>query len=751
MNYKFIGKNIKKFDTTKAVTGELKYTGDFYNSDMLYGKLLLSEKPHATFEFDFEEALKVDGIFKILTAEDLPDVPYNSMEWFSGINATKNERLLNSEAKCVGDRIALVLGDNKECVEEALKRIVVNYTELPTVLGLKQARENKICVHGDSNIAYEKEIARGDYNSIKDEAYMIVEDTGTTPRTHHLAIEPHIAEGYMQGNILTVSSPSQVVYAIQMQLSRILSLPVSNIRVIKSTMGGSFGGKQMPLLELIAGAVAYKFNRHVQIYMDREQAIIGTFTRNSTEINVKTAVDKSGKILGRFVDLSVDGGAYDTNNTSITNAFAKKIFRLYDIPNQNFHGTAYYTNAIPGGACRAYGGPQAHAITEINITNTAEKLGMDPCEFRIKNLLAPHSEDGVGGPNIGNAGIKQCIEVGMKKFNWYEKYKNIHLKNTERYAYGVGMACATHGNGYVGAFPDFTNVELVLNFDGSVLAKIAIHEQGCGTITSLTQMLAEALDIEIEKIHMPEADTFFTPYDSAGTQASRVTFVNGGALKKAGEALRLKLIETVSKIENIEIDRIYSDLGKIKVKDSDIEYTYAELAILREKMYADQTSVYVHHAPDKNPAAFAAAFVEVKVDKYTGIVEIEDLLAVHDIGKAVNPELVAGQIHGGCQFILGMALNEEVVIDKNGYVPSKTLSKYHILNSQDMPKVRIELIETEDEFSPYGIKSVGEVSAVAPGPATINAINNALETNITNYPANPERIIKALELKAKGV
>ena len=143
----------------------------------------------------------------------------------------------------------------------------------------------------------------------------------------------------------------------------------------------------MPLLELIAGAVAYKFNRHVQIYMDREQVIIGTFTRNSTEINVKTAVDKSGKILGRFVDLSVDGGAYDTNNTSITNAFAKKIFRLYDIPNQNFHGTAYYTNAIPGGACRAYGGPQAHAITEINITNTAEKLGMDPCEFRIKIYL----------------------------------------------------------------------------------------------------------------------------------------------------------------------------------------------------------------------------------------------------------------------------------------------------------------------------------------------------------------------------
>lgn len=750
-NYKYVGKNIKKFDTLKAVTGELKYTGDKFNSDMYYGKLLLSEKPHAKVSLDFEEALKVEGIFKILTADDLSQIPYNSMEWFAGINGTKNELLLTNEPKYVGDRIALVIGKSKAAIEDAIKRIVVNYEELEVVIGIEEAKAQKTFVQGNSNIAYSRDIERGNFDSIIDEAYEIIEDIGSTPRTHHLTIEPHIAEAKMDEDVLVVSSPSQIVFAIQMHLSRILELDISKIRVKKATMGGSFGAKQMPLLELIAGAVAYKYNIHIQIYMDREQAIIGTFTRNKMQMKIRTAVTKDGKILGRDVDLSVDGGAYDSNNVSITNAFAKKLFRLYDIPNQRFHGVAYYTNTMLGGACRAYGGPQAHAISEINITNAAYKLKMDPCEFRLKNILAPYSADGVGGPNIGKAGIKECIEEGMAEFNWTEKFNNIHKKDTDRYAYGVGMACATHGNGYLGAFPDFTNCDVILNYDGSVLVKMAIHEQGCGTITTLSQILAEALDIDIKKINMPEADTFISPYDSAGTQASRVTFVNGGALIKAGEQLRQKILETVSEVEKIDINELYTDCGIVKVKNQDIQFSYGQVAVMREKFLKDQTSVHVYHVQDHNPASFASAFCEVKVDKYTGLVEIEDFLAVHDIGKAINPELVKGQIHGGCQFIIGMALSEEIQIDQKGYVANKSMSKYHVLNSQDMPKVRVKLIETEDEKAPYGLKSVGELSAVAPGPATINAINHALGTNITNYPASPERIINALENKAKGV
>ncbi|EFI42417.1 xanthine dehydrogenase family protein molybdopterin-binding subunit [Peptoniphilus sp. oral taxon 386] len=744
--YKYIGKSLIREDSLSRVTGKAKFIGDIKKYDMLYAKLVLSEKPHANISFDCSEAMKVEGIHSILTHSDLPQKMYNSMEWFSGVSGYKDECVLNERARYVGDRIAIVIGETRIAVEEAIMKLKINYEELPAVIGIDEAKKDEIVIKRDSNLAYEKHLACGDFEKVCKEADYIIEDRGSTPRTHHLAIENHVALGEIDefGN-LVVSSPSQIVFAIQMHLSNVLGIPYNKVRVIKSLMGGSFGGKQQPLLEIIVGAVAWKLKRPVLLYMDREQSIKGTFTRNYMRVSVKTAINKDGTILGRKISTEVDGGAYDTNNISITNAFAKKLFRLYKIKNQEFEGRAYYTNAIPGGACRAYGGPQAHAVSEINITNAALKIGMDPCEFRLKNLIDPYDDDPVGGPNLGKAAIKECIIKGMEAFDWKEKFNHIREKNTDRYSYGVGVACASHGNGYLGAFPDFTNIEMILSADGSVLIKNAIHEQGCGTVASLVQVAAEELDLDPKMISIPEADTFISPYDAAGTQASRVSFVSGGAIIEAAEKLKEKLFDTLEKVKKLNKNDLYIDDGYVLVRNSDEKYSYGEIASLREKFLFDPTSVYVHHVPKGNPAALAACFAEVKVDKKTGFVEIVKLLAVHDIGKPINPMLVEGQIHGGCQFVLGMAISEEVVIDKDGYVKNASLSKYHTLNAQDMPNVEVILVESDDETAPYGLKSVGELSAVAPAPAVLNAINHALGTNITNYPANPENIIKSIE------
>ncbi|RVU55353.1 xanthine dehydrogenase family protein molybdopterin-binding subunit [Anaerosphaera multitolerans] len=750
-NYKYVGKSIIREDSLERVTGKTKYLADVKRHNMLYGKLVLSEKPHADVEFDFEEALKVEGIERIFTHADVPKNTYNTMEWFTGIEGKRDEYILNDRARYVGDRIALVLGSSKDAVEEAVKKVKVIYHELPVVVGLDMAKEDKVIVKGSTNLGFKREFGTGDYEKAKSEADYIVIDEGSTPRNHHLAIEPHIALGEVDemGNLI-VSSPSQMAFAIQMHLSRVLEIPYSKVRAIKSNMGGSFGGKQQPILETIAGFAAWELKRPVLVYMDREQSIMGTVTRNPTRQRIETAVKKDGTILGRKVEVEVDGGAYDTNNSSVTNALAKKLFRLYKFKNQEFSGRAYYSNAIPGGATRAYGGPQAHAITEINITNVAKAIGMDPCEFRLKNLIDPYDEDPTGGPNLGKAAIKECIIQGMEAFNWKEKYNHIREKNTDRYAYGVGVASVTHSTGYWGTFPDFTNVEMIVFEDSSVLAKIAVHEQGCGTLTTLTQMAAEALDLDVSKIRVTEADTFITPYDSAGTQASRVTSVCGGALKEAGEKVVEKLLETLSKVKGYEVGDLYTDNGKIKVKNSDEEFTYGEIAVMREKNFQEQLSVYVSHESTGNPASLAACFAEVKVDKKTGFVEVTDFLSVNDIGRAVNPMLVEGQVHGGCQFVLGMALCEEIVIDDKGYIKNPTLSKYHSINVHDMPDVKTILIESDDELTPYGVKSIGEISAVAPAPAVLNAINHALGTNITDYPANPERIIASLEELKKG-
>ncbi|WP_326910313.1 xanthine dehydrogenase family protein molybdopterin-binding subunit [Sedimentibacter sp. MB31-C6] len=740
---KYVGKSVIREDSYDKATGKTKFICDMKRHNMLYAKLVLSKKPHAEIEVDKSEAIKVEGIEAIYTYDDVPHVLYNSHEWYAGAKEFQDEYLLCNKARFVGDRIALVVGTSKKAVQKAISKLSIAYIELDSVIGINQAKQNAATVNGNTNLAFAKKINCGNYEEKFKDADFIIRDTGKTPKIHHSAIEPHICLSELdeQGS-LVVWSPCQTAFQIQYHVASVLNIPFNRVRVIKAAMGGSFGGKGHTVLEPICAFAAYKLNRPVMLYMDRKDAILGTRSRNATEISVETAIKADGKILGRKIVVDIDGGAYYTNSSAIAMALGKKLFRLYDIQDQYYEGNTYYTNTIPGGPCRGYGSPQAHAITEINIDNVAKKIGMDPCDFRLKNLVKEGAKDPTGGTEIGNTKIIECVINGMKKFDWKNKRQNIKNKNTHRYAYGVGMACGAHGNGYKGAHPDFTNVDMSIFSDGSVLVKIGIHEQGCGTVTTMQQIASESLDINMDKVRVLEVDTITSPYDSAGTQASRVTFVCGGAVKSAGEKLKKKLIDSFCKLKNCRKENVIATNGIIYEKNSEEKYTYGEIAIELELKYHESLSVFERYESPANPGTYSASFAEVKVDKYTGQVEIIDLLAVHDIGKSINPLLVEGQIQGGAQFSLGMALLEEIKIDEKGYVKSTNFSKYHMINAPQMPEVRVMTIEGNEPFGPYGAKSVGEIAAVAPGPAVLNAINFALDTNITTYPATPEVIIR---------
>ncbi|WP_313163583.1 molybdopterin cofactor-binding domain-containing protein [Sedimentibacter sp.] len=747
---KYVGKSVIKEDSYDKATGKMKFICDMKRYDMLYAKLVLSDKPHAEIEIDKTEALKVEGIEAIYTYDDIPHVLYNSHEWFAGANQYKDEYLLFNRARFVGDRIALVVGKSKRIVEEAISKLSIGYKELESVVGIKQAKESKTIIKNNSNLAFSKSINCGNYEEEFKNADYIIKDSGKTQKIHHSAIEPHIclSEIDEQGS-LVVWSPCQTAFQVQYHTASVLNIPFNKVRVIKAAMGGSFGGKGQTVLEPICAFAAYTLNRPVMLYMDRKDAILGTRSRNSTEISVETAISKEGKILARKIITDVDGGAYYTNASAVAMAIGKKLFRMYDIQNQYFQGNTYYTNTIPGGACRGYGSPQAHAITEINIDNAAKKIGMDPCEFRLKNLVKEGAKDPAGGTDIGNTKIRQCVINGMKAFDWANKRQNIKTNDTERYAYGVGMACATHGNGYMGAYPDFSNVDMSMFADGSVLVKIGIHDQGCGTVTTMQQIASESLDISMDKVRVLETDTLASPYDSAGTQASRVTFVCGGAVKSAGEKLKKMVVSSFCKLKDCSEDDVIAANGFVYKKDSAEKYSYGDVAVELETKYSQSLSVFERYESPANPVTHSAAFAEVRVDKYTGYVEVIDLLAVHDIGRSINPQFVEGQVQGGAHMSLGMALLEEIDVDKNGYVKSTNFSKYHLLNAPQMPEVRVMTIEENEPFGPYGAKSVGELAAVAPAPAVINAINFALDTNITTYPATPEVIMKNINSKHK--
>lgn len=746
---KYIGKSIPRHDVKEKVTGKIQFVSDMRLDGMLYAKLLLSNVAHGNIvKIDTSKAKKLPGVVEIFTYKDVPKNYYNSHKWYKGIEVPKDELLLSDKARYFGDRIAAVVAKDMYTVEKAISLIDVEYEQLPAITSIEEAlKEDSIKIHDRENIIFRKEIKSGDSHKVFENARYVFEDKISTPKQHHAAIEPHVclAAADSFGDI-TIWTPCQVVFQVQLITSEALDMPLHKIRVIKAPMGGSFGGKGLPILEPICGFLAKKTGRPVRLITDRTQAIIGTRSRNATKAVVKTAVDKDGLILARDIDVKVDGGAYYTNGSAVAMAMAKKAFRLYKIKNQRFNVTSVYTNTIVGGACRGYGSPQIHAISEINMNNAARGLNMDPVEIRLRNLVEPYDKDPIGGPDLGNARAIDCVKKGAEKFRWKEKWNR--PKSTGRFVKGVGMACATHGNGYHGAYPDFTTMTLRMTDDDRVILKSAIHDLGCGTVTSIKQIVAEALDIHPDKVIAPEGDTFMSPYDSAGTQASRVTYVCGGCAKKISEIAREKFISNSSNILNCSKTNVIMENGYVWNKEKENEkVSYGQMIVKMQNILEDDINVTYTYKSPANPGVYAANFAEVEVDTLTGLVKVIDLLAAHDIGKAINKSFVEGQIQGGVQMSIGYALSEEILIDDKGKVKSLNFSKYHVINAPDMPNVRIELIEKEDEYGPYGAKSIGEICAVAAAPAIINAINNALNINITSLPATPEKILEAISEK----
>lgn len=749
---RYVGKYVPMHDVRDKVTGRVKYAGDMVLPGMLYAKLVLSDIAHGYIKsIDTSEAEAMPGVRAVFTYRNSPDNLYNSHKWIGGLEVIKDERLFTDKVRYFGDRIAAVVAVDKHTAEKAARLIKVEYEVLPVIISPEDALKNDtVKIHESGNVVFTKELSCGEAEKEMENAYLVVSDRIETPKVHHAAMETHacIAETDSSGNI-TVWTPCQVIFQVQLIISEALGIPESKIRVIKTTLGGSFGGKSQPTIEPVCAFLSQQLKKPVKLVMDRTEAIIGTRTRTKTIGTVKTAVDKEGNIIARDIDMLVDAGAYLTNGTAIAIAMGKKAFKLYRIKNQRYSTTSVYTNTPIGGAARGYGSPQIHAVTEINMENVARELGMDPVELRLRNLVHPYDKDPIGGPDLGNARIIDCVTRGAEAFNWKERYSR--HKEAGRFVRGVGMACCAHGNGYFGAYPDFITMSLRISGDGYALLKGAVHDLGCGTNTIMMQIIAETLDMDIEKVRLAETDTLVCPFDSAGTQASRVTFVCGGAAMKAAKLLKEKIARYSAGIFECSIEDVIMKNGFIWDRNNEtVKMSYGEAATIIQNRYCDEAGETVTYQSPGNPTSYCANFAEVEVDTVTGMVKVLDFLAVHDIGKAINPEFVAGQIQGSIQMGMGMALSEEITFDKNGKVQNDRFGRYMVVNAPDMPDVKVLLIEEGEEFGPYGAKSVGEIATVAAAPAIINAINNALDIRLDSLPATPERIMEKIREKRKN-
>jgi len=743
---KYVGKNIPLHDIRQKVTGSMKYLGDMDLGNMLHIKLVLSSVANGkVIKIDTSLAEKVPGVVKIYSYANTSSTKYSGSAWFKGENTPETETMFSQRVRFVGDRVAAVVAETPEAAKKAAELVKVEYEEYEPVLNVEDyLKDCKGKLHEDEPDYYVKEISCGNIEDAMEKAYKVFYDEVETQKIHHAAIENHICVAVpnpLEG--ITVYSPCQIVYGVQSTVAQILNMPLNRVRVVKVPVGGSFGGKQETVLEPICAYIAMDLNRPVKLEFERRESMLSTRTRNATKGYVKTAVDKIGHIIARDIKVILDAGAYTSGGCKVSIAAGKKSFRLYRIPNQRYKGIVVNTNTPIGGACRGYGSPQIHAITEISMDNVAKSMGIDPVDFRLMHLVQPYDDDPTGAPNLGNSRIIDCVKKGASEFKWYERKKTTDKGG--RYRKGIGMACATHGNGYYGAYHDFTRMNLRMLNDGSLILEAGLHELGCGTIVSIAQIVAEILDVDVSKIHVTEGDTKFSPYD-LGSQASRVTYVCGACAKETALKLKELMLENAAKIYRVPKELIEMKGGYIRVKgDKESQRTYGEMAFEIQKL--NKTELYVSHEYESkaNPGSYAAHFAEVIVDTYIGLVTVNDYLAVHDIGKAINPGFVEGQILGGVQMGIGMALYEEIKFDAKGKPINDSFSKYHVVNAPDMPEVKVLLIEEGEDYGPYGAKSIGELCTVPVAPAIVNAVNDALGTKLSSLPLTPEKILAAIE------
>lgn len=732
---KIIGNSYSIKDAALKVTGQLKYVGDMKLPNMLYAKLLLSEVPHAKIKnIDISEAEKVPGVRAIATCFNTPQKKYNSALRFYEHKIPETEVVFSDVVRFVGDRVAAVAAESEKAAKEAIKLIKVEYEELPAIFDIEDAiKEEAYPIHGESNKVTEMNLSGGDILKGLEESDFIFEDTYKVPPIHHSAIETHCAIAHFDyNNKLTLYSPSQNTFGYRIILSQILDLPLHKIRVIRPAMGGAFGGKLEMSIEPVVAILSKMTRRPVKMVLTRKESIIATRTRHGALVKIKTGVKKDGEIMAQDIEIYTNTGAYASSALNVMGALSHKVYKVYKIPNMRFKGVPVYTNTPIAGAMRGYGSPQVFMAQQSQLGKIAKTLNMDLIELQNKNAVEPNGVDIRFNSPLGNPRLIDCIEKGKELFDWDSK--KCRPKEDEKYYRGIGMAIGAHGNGVFGAHRDVITLTLKLNEDGTLTLITGVHDMGNGSTTMQTMMIAEVLGVTPDKVETLEADTDACPFN-LGDYASRGVFVEGGAAKNIAEKLRILVLEESSKILDVGTNDLYLEDGYVVSKiDTDKKISLGDVAVSSQSKSFKELTIVEDYSSKAGITSYGAHFAEVLVDKETKDIKVIDYVAVHDVGKVINPISLEGQLEGGVQMGLGYALSEGITFDKNGRADTTDFKNYKIFRSDEMPNLKIHFVEGYEEAGPFGGKSIGECAVVPSAPAVANAVYDATGIEINSLP-----------------
>jgi CO/xanthine dehydrogenase Mo-binding subunit len=739
---KQVGVEIPKVDALEKVLGETRYGADLSIKDPLHLKVVRSPKRHAkVLKIQLEEALKVEGVERIFTAKDIPG------KNLIGIIAKDQPILATDRVRYIGDPIALVAARTEEAAEKAAQRAVVLYEDLPAVTNPEEAlKPYAPLIHEKGNLLLEFHVIKGDVQAGFKEADVIVEETYTTTWIDHAYLEPDAGISYLdeEGRV-TVICPTQNVHYDQKQVASVLGLPIEKVRIIQSGTGGAFGGRLDITVQCLLALAAFHVKRPVRIVYSREEVFQVISKRHPLKIRYKSGAKKDGKLTAVEVYIFGDTGAYASYGDTVAIRSAVHATGPYQVPHVRAKSQMVYTNNPWSGAMRGFGVPQMAFAHESQMDLIAKALKMDPIEIRLKNALTPGSETATGQTLMASVGIGETLR---RIKEWRDKAISRKDPKRPNIKKGVGVGSMWYGIGNTGiANPSTAQVEIDPN--GEVRLFTGAADIGQGSDTILLQIASEGLGLPLEEICLIRADTSVTT-DAGASSASRQTYISGNSILSAIKSLKQEILNEASHLLDENEKELFIEDGEVKhIKKECIAIPIREIAkrsgkTLRGEGYFDSETTKLDAKTGQGSPyatyAFASHLAEVEVDIETGKVKVNRVIASHDVGKAINPKNVKGQITGGVAMGLGFALTEE-------FIPGLTTSffNYLIPTSKDIPEVIPIIVEDQEPSGPFGAKGVGEPALIPTAPAILNAIADAIGERIYDLPATLERVREAAE------
>ncbi len=771
---KYVGKNAVRLDGVEKITGAAKYVDDLeFGASMLYVAVLESPYAHATIKsIDTSDAEKMPGVRAVVSGKDYPEK--------FGLYLKDNSIFPIDRVRYVGQQVAAVIATSQEAAEEAVEKIKVEYEPLPIIQNALDAiKEDAPLIHPDlgnyevvpwlnpqpgTNIGHLRKIRKGDVEEGFKEADYILEDWYHVPHVVHAPIETHISVAlYSYDGRLTLWNSTQSPHTQRNILAHSLKMPHKNVRVIAPYIGGGFGGKAGINMEVIAAVAALKVPGHpVKLRWTRRQEFYNSSQRQELYAHIKMGVKKDGKIVALKHEMFWDVGASAEYGSNVVNATGFSATGPYYIPNVYIDSYAIYTNRPPCGAYRGFGYSEFHFGLESHIDRVAKALGMDPVEFRKINAIKKGDPVAYGVP-MGPTGIQECIDKVAKTIEWGKEEKTDDPNKIRAKGFAaVWKAPAMPPNESSAAFIKFSE-------DGSINILVSGMELGQGFLTAMAKIAAEELSLPLEKVRVELPDTDRNPYEWQ-TVASHVTWSCGNAVRRAAVDAKNQILETVARGYNIEKENLYLEDGKVKCyTDPEFElpfedfvitgietehHTFVGGPIMGHGMYMPEfTSAQVDPEtgqgghPNVHYTTGAGA-VEIEIDKELGRIRVIKMAEAFDAGKAINPDLVNGQIIGGFVQGLGTALWEEVKFDDKGRILNPNFTDYKIPTALDVPRdMNPIIVEVPQPDGPFGARGIAEHTMIPVMPAVANAVENALGVRIKEPPITPEKIIDALKEK----